>query len=108
MGSPEYRQMIDDPADAALRELKEEAGIDGSNPQLVCVKGKEGRDPRKHVITIAFWVQIKEDADVKAGDDAATCEWYDLEMVLAKEKISFDHMDIIKEFVEKRNKGRFD
>ena len=72
------------------------------------MKGKEGRDPRKHVIDIVFWVQVKEDAEIKAGDDAATCNWYDLDMILAKDRISFDHLDNIKEFIEMRKKGRFD
>ena len=72
------------------------------------MKGKEGRDPRKHVIDIVFWVQVKEDAEIKAGDDAATCNWYDLDMILAKDIISFDHLDNIKEFIEMRKKGRFD
>ena len=98
----------EDPADCAIRELEEECGIKGYDPQLVCAPGKKGRDPRKHVITLVFWVKVPEDAEVKAGDDAATAKWYPLDEILAKERLAFDHLDNIKLFIAKRAKGHFD
>ena len=46
----------EDPDEAVIRELKEECDVDGSNPILVTVRGKPGRDPRYHVISIVYLV----------------------------------------------------
>ena len=98
----------EDPADAAVRELEEECGIKGFDPQLVCAPGKTGIIPGYHVIELVYWVEIPENAEVKAGDDAASAKWYPLAEILAKERLAFDHLDIIKKFVEKREQGHFD
>jgi 8-oxo-dGTP diphosphatase len=42
---------------AALRELKEETGIDGSSPRLIGVYSDPTRDPRGHTIGIAYLIQ---------------------------------------------------
>lgn len=62
----------EDPLHACVRELEEECGVKGSNPKLVTVAGKPGRDPRKHVISIFYTVEVEPTAEVKAGDDAAS------------------------------------
>ena len=46
----------EDPEVAVIRELKEECGIDGKVLHLLCVKGDPKRDPRGHVISIAYVV----------------------------------------------------
>jgi 8-oxo-dGTP diphosphatase len=93
----------EDPKVACLRELKEECDIDGMTPTLVTVRGEPERDPRKHMITIVYHVEIDADkAKPKAGDDAATAQWYDLKKL--KEdgmKFAFDHGSILDEFLEK-------
>jgi 8-oxo-dGTP diphosphatase len=48
----------EDPEDACVRELKEETGVVGTNPQLAMVRGKPDRDARKHMITIAYHVEV--------------------------------------------------
>jgi 8-oxo-dGTP diphosphatase len=95
----------EDPKDACLRELKEECGIDGHDAVLVTVAGKPDRDPRKHIISIVYHVQVKPDCEIKAGDDAAHADWYDLKDVWENNddmlKLAFDHRDILKEFLTK-------
>ena len=99
----------EDPVDACIRELKEECGIDGSKPELVTIAGKPDRDPRKHVISIVYSVQVPEGCEVKAGDDAATASWYDLKSVVTNENnsypLAFDHRDILKVYLQKFPKG---
>ena len=92
----------EDPKVACLRELQEECCVAGSQPELITVAGKPDRDPRKHVISIVYSVQIEADASVAAGDDAATAKWYDLRTVWNDYEFAFDHKDILKEFLEKK------
>lgn len=91
----------EDPKEGCLRELKEECGIEGSNPKLVTVAGSPLRDPRKHIISIVYRVDVPETAEVRAGDDAATARFYPLRELLhmPDEAIAFDHKEILKEVV---------
>ena len=47
------------PQDAVLRELKEEANLDGTNPVLLMVMGEPDRDPRKHIVSIVYEVEAR-------------------------------------------------
>ena len=66
----------EDPEVSVIRELKEECNVDGKNPKLVCVRGKPGRDPRYHVISIVYLVEVDANATPEAQDDAASAAWY--------------------------------
>ena len=68
----------EDPKVGVLRELQEECCVEGRVPELICVAGKPDRDPRKHVISIVYSVEVDPTAQVQAADDAATAKWYDL------------------------------
>jgi|SRR5689334_5772116 len=76
---------------AALRELKEETGIDGSSPRLIGVYSDPTRDPRGHTIGIAYLIQAMS-FDVRAGDDAAAAEFV---ANWQREPLAFDHRTII-------------
>jgi 8-oxo-dGTP diphosphatase len=76
---------------AALRELKEETGIDGSSPRLIGVYSDPTRDPRGHTIGIAYLIQAMS-FDVRAGDDAAAAEFV---ANWQREALAFDHRTII-------------
>ena len=69
---------------------------------MITVAGKPDRDPRKHVISIVYAVQIDPNATVAAGDDAATARWYDLQTVWDTFAFAFDHKDILQEFLAKK------
>ena len=92
----------EEPKVACIRELQEECGVSGYEPELITVAGKPDRDPRKHVISIVYSVQIPADANIQAMDDAATASWYDLETVWGTFEFAFDHKDILREFLEKK------
>ena len=90
----------EDPKHAVLRELLEETNLVGENePKLICVKGNPERDPRQHVVTIAYSVQVKSHEKLKAGDDACDFKWVNEQDLLnGLEKLAFDHLDILKEY----------
>ena len=48
------------PQDAVLRELEEECGLMGCNVRLADVRGNPGRDPRRHVVSIIYHVDVDE------------------------------------------------
>ncbi len=78
-------------AAAALRELKEETGIEGSSPRLVGVYSDPTRDPRGHTVGIAYLVRASS-YEVRAGDDAADARFV---ANWQQEEIAFDHRLII-------------
>lgn len=78
---------------AALRELKEETGIEGASPRLIGVYSEPGRDPRHHVIGIAYLVVAKS-CDIQAGDDAADAQFV---ADWQREPLAFDHHKIISD-----------
>ena len=62
----------ENPEKACIRELEEECSIIGTDPKLVCVAGEPSRDPRKHIVSIVYHVNVKDSAEIKAADDAET------------------------------------
>ena len=47
-------------------------------------------------------MQVDPTHEVKAGDDAATAKWYDLDEVNRTFEMAFDHKTILKEFLSKK------
>ena len=89
----------EDPEDAAPRELLEETHLDQApDMTLVGVYGKKDRDPRSHVISIAYGCILDENLARKAygGDDALLTSLLPLDRVLdCTYKMGFDHGQII-------------
>lgn len=46
--------------DAAIREMKEETGLDIHNLELFTVRSDPGRDPRHHTLTVVFTAEARE------------------------------------------------
>ena len=99
----------EDPKKGCLRELKEETELDGKDIELLTVRGDPNRDPRRHVVTIVYIVNVDPDSKPKGGDDAKDAKFYDLKSIIEKEKdnMSFDHYSIIEELVEKKFKDLY-
>ena len=86
----------EDPEDAVLRELVEETGLVGTLNKLLCVRGDPERDPRKHIVSVVYLVDVERDADLKAGDDASAAGWYSLQELLElPDQVAFDHREIL-------------
>jgi len=92
------------PETGCLRELMEETSIKGLSTELLTVRGNPDRDPRRHTVTIAYIVPVEEDAQPIAGDDAATAKFLPIsEVIAAKDKLAFDHWEIVKVLLDKLN-----
>ena len=93
---------IDESAeDTAIRELKEETGLDISKIEQLKAYSQPDRDPRERVITIAFVAESKI-KDVKGGDDAKDARWFDISNL---PPLAFDHEIILKDAVERIRNG---
>ncbi len=75
---------------AAARELLEETGLEAVALDLIGVYSDPARDPRGHMVSIAYLARV-ERFDPQAGDDAAQAEfvadWRD-------QALAFDHNTI--------------
>lgn len=86
--------------DAVTRELEEETGLTGVRLEQVYTFGTCGRDPRGRVISVIFMGIVTEgNTKVKAGDDAAKAQWFDIEKL--PEDLAFDHSEVIKFCIRK-------
>ena len=71
--------------DSAKRELLEETNLDNVYMEQLYTWGDLNRDPRTRVISVAYMALAnKEELEVKAGDDAAEAEWFDVSYVFDK------------------------
>lgn len=87
-----FMRIDEDAETGALRELKEETGLEtGHIEQFGCFTDVD-RDPRERVITIAYMALVKR-TEVKGGDDAASASWYPIADVPA---LAFDHDRILR------------
>eukprot|EP01119_Soliformovum_irregulare_P018985 TRINITY_DN5927_c0_g1_i1.p1 TRINITY_DN5927_c0_g1~~TRINITY_DN5927_c0_g1_i1.p1 ORF type:complete len:148 (+),score=31.11 TRINITY_DN5927_c0_g1_i1:53-496(+) len=88
----------EDPLKGCVRELKEETSLEGKNPQLIGVYGDPKRDPRGHVISIFYHVDVSNYDDLKGGDDAADASFYPVEKI-KDEDLAFDHAKLLKDLL---------
>lgn len=90
--------------DAALRELKEEANLDGSRFHLeqLGAYGAPGRDPRGRVLSVAYLAITPALPEPVAGTDAAGASWTPVEQVLSGAvPLAFDHLQIVGDAVDR-------
>ena len=66
-------------AEAVLRELSEEPGLEGVCDELVGWVERMG--PEHHYVILDFAVTVLEPREPRAGDDAAEAEWVPLDEV---------------------------
>ena len=94
----------ENPENGCLRELKEETELEGKDIELLTVRGDPKRDPRRHIVSIFYIVNVDENAEPKGGDDAKEAKFYDLKYILTfeKNKIAFDHYGVMLELVKKK------
>ena len=79
--------------DAAARELAEEAGLKGVFLEQLYTFGAPDRDPREHVVSVAYYSLVNLDEhEVAADTDADDAAWFALDDV---PDLAFDHADIL-------------
>lgn len=78
---------------AALRELREETGLDRVYLEQLYTFGRVDRDPRERVVSVAHYALVRlMDHQVKAATDARNAAWFTLEDV---PRLAFDHAEIL-------------
>ncbi len=78
---------------AAIRECKEETGLDIELEKLVGVYSDPNRDPRGHVVSVCFLAREKGGI-LKSGTDAADARFF---KKIPWEELAFDHARILKD-----------
>lgn len=79
--------------DGALRELREETGVEDAYIEQFHTYSDPSRDPRERVITIAYMALVKI-TEVKGGDDAVDARWFP---VNDTPQLAFDHDKILRD-----------
>jgi 8-oxo-dGTP diphosphatase len=78
---------------AAVRELREETGVNKVYLEQLYTFGEPGRDPRGRVITVAYYALVPESQSLHAGTDAAEARWFP---VSGLPPLAFDHKKIVE------------
>jgi ADP-ribose pyrophosphatase YjhB (NUDIX family) len=81
----------------AKRKLKEKTGIEASYLEQLGSWGSASRDPRGWSTThVYFALMSADDVNLRAGGNAADARWCPIEGSRVKEKLAFDHSEILK------------
>jgi 8-oxo-dGTP diphosphatase len=94
------RETLDD---TALRELKEETGVDGAHLHLEQLRtySDPERDPRERVITTAYLALGPNLPTPVAGTDAREAYWMPVGPALHDGTLAFDHTSILRDALER-------
>lgn len=80
---------------AARRELREETQAEPRYIEQLATFGRPGRDPRGHVVSVAYMALVQCNAmSIQGGDDAGEACWWpvkDIEFL----NLAFDHSEIL-------------
>lgn len=87
---------------AAIREAREETGLDVSLTGLLGVYSDPLRDARGHTVSVVYIAQAS--AEPRALDDAKALAVFSPEF--PPENLAFDHASILTDYLEFRRSGR--
>lgn len=90
-GFVEYGETVEK---AVKREVKEETGLDVDVKGLIGVYSKPNRDPRGHVISIAYLV-TEAGGELKNSEETRVGEFF-----IVPKEMAFDHKEILKDGLE--------
>jgi 8-oxo-dGTP diphosphatase len=80
---------------AALREAREETGLDIELTGLLGVYSSPDRDPRFHTLSVVYMAYALDQEAIRAGDDALKARFFNWN---ALPDLVFDHQMIINDF----------
>ena len=91
-----FLNMDESAEQGALRELREETGVEKAAIRQLHAFTEPGRDPRGRVISIACFAIVRKQ-EVKGADDAADARWFALRDV---PPLAFDHSKMLQTALE--------
>lgn len=83
---------------AAIRELVEETQVKVSHLEQIGAFGKPYRDPRGHMVSIAYLGKVATNTIAIAADDAKEIGWFSVKNLPS---LAFDHSAIIEAGLQK-------
>ncbi|MFW5946103.1 MAG: NUDIX domain-containing protein [Candidatus Natronoplasma sp.] len=92
-GFVEYEETVEN---AVKREVEEETGLKTGIDRLIDVYSSPDRDPRGHMISIAYLLEISG-GDLEGRSDAEIAELFDIQEL---PELAFDHEEIVADAVE--------
>jgi 8-oxo-dGTP diphosphatase len=88
-----FVQMAESVDEAAVRELREETGVENVFLEQLYTFGAVGRDPRDRIISVAYYALINlQEHPVQAATDASDAQWFELADLPV---LGFDHEKIL-------------
>jgi 8-oxo-dGTP diphosphatase len=87
--------------DAAVREMREETGLDVELTGLLGVYSRPDRDPRGHTVATVFTGRARDPSALQAGDDAKRAAFHPLNALPGE--MAFDHAEIMQDFLKARS-----
>lgn len=96
-----FMEMNETTEQCAIRELKEETGLDVREIKQLGCYSEVDRDPRGRTITVAYLAFVDEPLEVQGLDDAANAEWFKLTSL---PQLAFDHSIILNDAINNLNK----
>ncbi len=91
-GFVEYGEKVED---AVIREIYEETGLKTSINKIFGVYSDPNRDPRGHIVTIVYLLDIMG-GELKSNDDASDAKFFNVKEL---PDLSFDHNIILKDIL---------
>jgi 8-oxo-dGTP diphosphatase len=90
--------------EAAVRELREETGVDKVYLEQLYTFGDPKRDPRGRVVTVAYYALVPNTQTLHAGTDASEAEWFPADELPS---LAFDHRAIV-DYAQQRLRNKLD
>lgn len=90
-GFVKYGETVEE---AVRREVSEETGLDVDVKGLIGVYSKPDRDPRWHVISVAY-LTIEVGGELKSSEETQVGEF-----LVVPEEMAFDHKEILRDGLE--------
>lgn len=95
-----FMAMDETAEECALRELREETGMELDKVRELGSFSGVNRDPRERVVSIAFY-SLARQSEVRGGDDAAKAHWWPIDEV---PQLAFDHDYILRKALKRIQK----
>lgn len=81
--------------EAAIREAKEETGLEVAPVEVLGIYDEPGRDPRGPVISVVYACSTDQE-ELEADTDADEARWFSLDEI--PDEMGFDHRDILEQY----------